>query len=217
MDINKFPTAVGVTLHRYNHLDNQMWTRIKNDLNYIEADENSVIVSTSQLVHLFDLYYLNEINKIKSTGSEFLHKKVTTPYFLYMMCQDLSNLQYVKFTKGLDKTFSRILENDGDKILKFDFKVLSATINLYDIFNQNELDIVNPILEELEILEEEVPYTRIKLIELLDRLDMWVNNEIDDDIPEGSVDPIPLVTSFIDAIDPKVESDNPIVLLVTDY
>lgn len=217
MDTNLFPTAVDVTLHKYNHFDNQMWIRIKNDLNYIEVSGDSVMVSKEQLLNLFDIYYIDEINRIKSVGAEFLHKKVTTPYFIYMMCVDMPNLQYIKFTLSLDKSFNRIIEIDGDKILKFDFKVLSMTVNLYDMFNPRDLSIINPILESLNILEDEIPYSRLKLIDILDPLDRWISATMDHDIEDGEVDPIPLVTSFIDLIDPKTERDNPIVLLVTDY
>ena len=217
MDTNLFPTAVDVTLHKYNHFDNQMWIRIKNDLNYIEVSGDSVMVSKEQLLNLFDIYYIDEINRIKSVGAEFLHKKVTTPYFIYMMCVDMPNLQYIKFTLSLDKSFNRIIEIDGDKILKFDFKVLSMTVNLYDMFNPRDLSIINPILESLNILEDEIPYSRLKLIDILDPLDRWITATMDHDIEDGEVDPIPLVTSFIDLIDPKTERDNPIVLLVTDY
>ena len=217
MDTNLFPTAVDVTLHKYNHFDNQMWIRIKNDLNYIEVSGDSVMVSKEQLLNLFDIYYIDEINRIKSVGAEFLHKKVTTPYFIYMMCVDMPNLQYIKFTLSLDKSFNRIIEIDGDKILKFDFKVLSMTVNLYDMFNPRDLSIINPILESLNILEDEIPYNRLKLIDILDPLDRWISATMDYDIEDGEVDPIPLVTAFIDLIDPKTERDNPIVLLVTDY
>ena len=217
MDISLLPTAVDVTLYRYTHLDNQMWVRIKNDIDYIPVDDNSVMVSYEQLSIFLETYYLPEINKIKSVGSEFLHKKVHSPYFIYMMMVDMQNLQYIKFTKSYDKSFSRILEVDGNKILKFDFKVLSVTIPLHEIFNQAELNQINPILEKLKILEEDVPYTRIKMIDLLDQLDAWISVEMDNDIPEDSVDPIPLITMFMDMVDAKVESDNPLVLLVTDY
>lgn len=217
MNISLLPTAVDVTLYRYNHLDNQMWVRIKNDIDYIPVDDNSVMVSYEQLSIFLETYYLPEINKIKSVGSEFLHKKVHSPYFIYMMMMDMQNLQYIKFTKSYDKSFSRILEVDGNKILKFDFKVLSVTIPLHEIFNQAELNQINPILERLKILEEDVPYARIKMIDLLDQLDAWISVEMDNDIPEDSVDPIPLITMFMDMVDAKVESDNPLVLLVTDY
>jgi hypothetical protein len=218
MNISNLPTVVDVTLYRYNHLDNRLWVKIKNDLDYIEVDKDSVIVDIDQLKKLIEANYSSMINRVKSVGSDFLHKKVNSPYFIYMMLDDLTNLKYLKITKSYDKEFTRLLEIDGDKLLKFDFKILSMTIRLHDWFYTKELKVLNPILEELKILEDGVPYNRTKLIDLLDILDIWVNKEIDKDIDEDiEIDPMPLVTELMDLIDPKIERDNPLVLLVTDY
>ena len=217
MNISKLPTAVDVTLQRYNHMDNRLWTQLKNQLDYVEIDDTSVVVSIEQLRTFLDINYVSLVNKIKSTGAEFLHKKVNSPYFLYMMCVDMENLQLVKFTLAYDKKFSRLIENDGNKVLKFDFKILTMTLKLSDMFEKEDLAIINPVLEKLKILEEGVPYARLKMIDLLDTLDAWINSEIDRDLEEDEPDPIPLITTIMDMIDAKTESDDPLTLLVTDY
>jgi len=103
------------------------------------------------------------------------------------------------------------------KILKFDFRILSMTIKLSDIFEEEDLRIINPVLESLGILEENVPYARLKIVELLDTLDNWVELEMENDLIEGEPDAVPLITTILDLIDIKVEGDNPVTLLVTDY
>ena len=217
MNISKLPTAVDVTLQRYNHMDNRLWTQLKNQLDYVEVDDRSIVVSIDQLRSFLDINYVSLVNKIKSSGAEFLHKKVNSPYFLYMMCIDMENLQLVKFTLDYDKKFTRLIENDGNKVLKFDFKILTMTLKLPDLFEKEDLAIINPVLEKLKILEEGVPYARLKMIDLLDTLDAWINSEIDRDLEEDEPDPIPLITTIMDMIDAKSESDDPLTLLVTDY
>ena len=217
MNISDCPTSVDVTLYRYNHLDNRLWVQMKNELDYIEVSDDSIIVSYEQMLALLTVHYSDMVNKVKSVGADFLHKNVNSPYFIYMMLMDLKNLKYIKITKSYDKSFTRLLEIDGDKMLKFDFKILTMTIPLYEMYSIEELRIINPILEELRILEIDTPYTRIGLISLLDVIDIWINKEIDNDIEEGATDPIPLLTEFMDSIDLKTERDNPKVLLITDY
>jgi len=218
MQTGTLPTSVDVTLYRYNHIDNRLWVRIKNELDYILVDENSIIISQEQMVSLLETYYMPEISRIKSVGSEALHKKVTSPYFIYMMLKDLENLQFIKFTKSYDKEYTRLIELDGDKMLKFEFKILSMTFCLYDFYSDEELQVLNPILEKLKILEEDVPYARLKIIDLLDVLDEWVNDSIsDENFDDSQEDPLPLVTELMDMIDAKTERDNPLVLLITDY
>lgn len=217
MNISNFPTAVDVTLHRYNHMDNRLWTQIKNQLDYVDINEDSIVVSISQIRALLDSNYISLVNQIKSTGAEFLHRKVSSPYFLYMMCFDMQNLQLVKFNLSYDKKFTRLIEDEGNKLLKFDFKVLAITIKLSDIFEIEDLHIINPVLESLKILEHNIPYARLKTIDLLDTLDAWVESEMEYDLEEGDPDPVPLVTTLMDLIDIKTEHDNPIALIVTDY
>ena len=217
MNISSFPTAVDVTLQRYNHMDNRMWTQIKNQLNYVDVGEGSIVVSIDQLRTFLEINYMSIINQVKSTGMEFLHKRVSSPYFLHMMCLDMQNLQLVKFNLSYDKQFTRLIESEGTKVLKFDFKVLSMTIKLSDIFESEDLQIINPVLEKIKILEEGVPYARLKIIDLLDTLDDWVNSEMDNELEDGEPDAVPLITTILDLIDVKTEGDNPITLLVTDY
>ena len=217
MNISKLPTAVDVTLQRYNHMDNRLWTQLKNQLDYVEVDDRSIVVSIDQLRSFLEINYVSLVNKVKSSGAEFLHKKVNSPYFLYMMCIDMENLQLVKFTLDYDKKFTRLIENDGNKVLKFDFKILTMTLKLSDMFEKEDLAIINPVLEKLKILEEGVPYARLKMIDLLDTLDEWIASEIDRDLKEDEPDPIPLITTIMDTIDAKSESDDPLTLLVTDY
>ena len=217
MNISKLPTAVDVTLQRYNHMDNRLWTQLKNQLDYVEVDDRSIVVSIDQLRSFLEINYVSLVDKVKSSGAEFLHKKVNSPYFLYMMCIDMENLQLVKFTLDYDKKFTRLIENDGNKVLKFDFKILTMTLKLSDMFEKEDLAIINPVLEKLKILEEGVPYARLKMIDLLDTLDEWIASEIDRDLEEDEPDPIPLITTIMDTIDAKSESDDPLTLLVTDY
>lgn len=217
MDINSFPTAINVTLYRYNHIDNRLWTQIRNQLNYVEVDDTSVVVSVGQLKSLIENNYNDLINQIKSTGAEFLHKKVNSAYFLYVMMSEMQNLQLVKLNLSYEKQFSRLVESEGNKLLKFDFKILAVTIRLSDIFELEDLKLLNPILERLEILEEGVPYSRLKMVELLDILDDWISSEIDEELEDPESDPIPLITTLMDMVDMKTENDNPITLLITDY
>lgn len=215
LDFNQLPTAIDINLYKYNYLDNQIWTRIKNEVDYIEPTDDSVVVSREQVMMLLDVYYSKTINKIKSIGSEFLHKEVTTPWFLYHACTEMIDLKFIKFTLNTDKQYTRMLEIEGERMVKFDFKILSMTINLFDFFRSSELVKINKVLIDLDIFEEGIPYARIKLDNFLDRLDGYVTKSLDSgDTDNKEVD---LIVSFIDLIEPKIDRDNPLVLFVTDY
>jgi hypothetical protein len=211
MEFSTLPTSIDVTLHKYNYIDNQLWARIYNELDYVEADENSIIVHTTPLIELLNAYYQPMLRKIGAVGADFLHKEANTVYFLIMILHEMQNLTYIKFTRSYQKQYSRMIEVDGQKMLRFDFKILTITFRLAEFYTASELNLINPYLEKRGILDEGIPFISYKLSEFLDRIEEIVDS-IDEDIAVGD-----LLSGILDLIEPKVESDNPTVLVVTDY
>ena len=205
------PTAIDVTLYKYNYIDNKLWAQIQNDTDFIELGNDSIMVSSSQLKFILDTYYQNSINKIKSIGSDFMHKEINTVFFLFQILIEMENLQYIKLTLNKDKKYSRIIEVDGVKMIQFSFKLLTATLRLYDLYEDDELPFVNQILEELEILEPGVPYTRLNAKELYNSILVYLEEKDPDDIEAG------IVTDILDILESKIEKEDPLLLLITDY
>ncbi len=214
-DLSLLPTAVDVTLYRYNYIDNKLWAQIHNDLDYIETTEDSVMVSMNQLKYLLDTYYSSTLNKIKTVGSEVFHKEINTVYFLYQMTIEMKNLQYVKFNLNFDKSYDRTIMVEGSKILQFGFKVLTATLRLSDLYEDEELETVNTILQNLSILGPGEQYTRIFAKDLADSIDLYLMaNEKDDDDEVGDEG---IITDILDILENKLEPENTLLLLITDY
>jgi hypothetical protein len=205
------PTAIDVTLYKYNYVDNKLWAQIQNDIDFIELGNDSIMVSSSQLKFILDTYYQSSINKMKSVGSDFMHKEINTVFFLYQILLEMENLQYVKFTLNKDKKYSRIIEVDGVKMIQFSFKLLSATLRLYDLYDEFELPLVNKILEELEILEDRIPYARLNAKDLYDTILFYLEEKDPEDTEAG------IVADIMDVLESKFEKEDPLILLITDY
>ena len=210
LELSHLPTSVDITLFRYNHLDNQLWTLIRNELDWIHIEEDMMIVSASQIVRLIEHKYQQMLNKINATGAEFLHKDVNSIYFIYMMCGEMDRIKYIKFTLSKQKKFNRMMVLDDEKVLKFDFKVLTVTLRLREFYSKKETNILNRVLESHGILQTGTPFTQYKMDKLLNKIDDILLDVKDED--EGD-----LLTGLLDILDPKLERDNPLVLLVTDY
>ena len=210
-EFSSMPTAIDVTLYKYNYIDNKLWAQIQNDIDFIELGNDSIMVSSSQLKFVLDTYYQNSINRLKSVGSDFIHKEINTVFFLYQILIEMENLQYIKFTLNKDKNYTRIIEVDGIKMIQFSFKLLTATLRLYDLYEDNELPLVNQILEELEILEPGTPYTRLNAKELYNSILVYLEEKDPDDIEAG------IVTDILDILESKIEKEDPLLLLITDY
>jgi hypothetical protein len=205
------PTAIDVTLYKYNYIDNKLWAQIQNDIDFIELGNDSIMVSASQLKFILDKYYQSSINKIKSVGSDFIHKEINTVFFLFQLLIEMENLQYIKLTLNKDKKYSRIIEVDGVKMIQFSFKLLTATLRLYDLYEDDELPLVNSILEELEIFKEDVPYTRLNAKNLYDTILFYLDEKDPEDSEAG------IVTDILDILESKIEKEDPLILLITDY
>jgi hypothetical protein len=210
-EFSSMPTAIDVTLYKYNYIDNKLWAQIQNDIDFIELGNDSIMVSASQLKFVLDTYYQSSINKMKSIGSDFIHKEINTVFFLYQILIEMENLQYIKFTLNKDKKYSRIIENDGVRMIQFSFKLLTATLRLYDLYDEFELPLVNKILEELEILEDGSHYSRLSAKDLYNTILFYLEEKDPEDVEAG------IVTDILDILESKIEKEDPLLLLITDY
>lgn len=210
-ELSLLPTAVDVTLYKYNYIDNKLWTQIQNDVDYIKNQDDSIMITVNQLKYLLDEYYISTINKIKTQGSDVIHKEINSVYFLYQMLLEMKNLQYIKFNLNLDKSYNRLITMDGKKLLQFGFKVITATLRLSDLYEDEEMLIVNKILEKIGIISRESHYTRIFASELANAIDSFLEEQNEEDFETG------IIADILDVLENKLEPENTFILLIADY
>lgn len=207
-DMSLLPTAIDITLYKYNYIDNKLWAQLINQTDYIEIQDDTIILSASQIRVFIEHNYRKEINKFKSIGADVLHTEVNSIYFLYLFCDEMENLQFVKITLNSKKQYSRLVDFEDGKMISFSFKILSATLRLTDLFSGVELEMANRALENFGIIEDGVPYVRIQAKELNGTLSV----SIDDEDPDSEV-----LLDILDILEQKMEKDNTMILLITDY
>jgi hypothetical protein len=207
-DMSLLPTAVDLTLYKYNYVDNKIWTQLNNQVDFINVSEDSIIVSTAQMIYFLEENYKNEINKFNSVGAEILHREIDTTFFLHQMCEEIENMQFIKFTLNNKKDYTRLIEVEGSKILQFNFKILSATLRLTDVYVGEDLIRANRALAKLELLNDDTPYLRIRAKELGSIIDTNMDEEDED---------MSVLLDILDILEHKMERDNSLILLITDY
>ena len=210
--INGLPTSIDVKLYKYNYIDNKIWTQLKNYTDWIEVQDadNSVIVHADEIADILETFYKKDMQRIAATGSEFMHREVNSAYFLYKILEEMPKVEYIKFNLNTDKTYSRMVDTEEEKLLRFDYKVLTITVRMHEYFNEEELQLVNQVLKDAGVFEDDKPYMQARLSELTVSVDRLANSVEDDKTGD-------LLAGLIDVIDPKIHNDNPLVLLVTDY
>ena len=207
-DLSLLPTAIDITLYKYNYIDNKIFTQLNNQVDFIQVDPDSIIVSSDQLRIFLEENYQSDLNKFKSIGADIIHKEINSTFFLHKMCEEMENLKYVKITLNKKKDYNRTVELDGNKVLQFNFKIMTATIRLSDIFSDKDLLSANRALEKIGILKDGTPFVRIKGKDL--------GSLIDSNMEDENKDFAPLL-DILDILEHKMEQDDSLILLITDY
>ena len=70
---------------------------------------------------------------------------------------------------------------------------------------------INKILEEIEVFEEGIPFARLNAKELYDSILFYLDEKDPEDSDAG------IVTDILDILESKIEKEDPLILLITDY
>ena len=212
LNINNIATIISATFYKYNYIDFKMWTQMKNQIDYKNLNNNTILVSIEQLREFMICNYASEVNKLTIEGTSVPVKEATTIYFMHRVCVEMKSLKYIKIELNSDKAYSRIVKVDEEQHIKYDFSMVKGVINLAKIFPQIELDILNILLSDIGLLKDGIPYSNYPSQEILARLDKYVILENDNKSKKTE-----LALSLMDTIETIIEQDNPNLLLITDY
>jgi hypothetical protein len=211
LNVNHIPTIIDATLYRYNYIDYRMWAQIRNQLDYKEMGRNSMIISSKQLKDFVAINYKDEINKVASYGFQVPRKEATSIYFMHRVTTEMVNLKYIKLTLDSDKSYTRVIEDDDDKTIKYDFAILKATLNLADVFDEPELIELNKILENTGLLKPGKTYFNLQFLEIFNRLEIHLNT-----LGKESIESL-IVLALLDALEISIDKENPMLMVITDY
>jgi hypothetical protein len=136
--------------------------------------------------------------------------KPNSIFFLRSIINKLSNLERITFKISNDKIFSRLITLEGGReIVSFHFNIVEGIFDLTQILDRGQLDNFNKKFMALGIMSNKylgrISYFYIKATLLFDLLAGMDESEM--------VDAFDIITS----IDPKIEEDDPILLVKSDY
>ena len=204
---------IDITLYKFNHYDNLIWTKCINQLDYTQYNEDSIVVTPYQLKTLLHLNFKRELLKIRAISYELIHKDAHSLYFLDTILKDFDKLKWIKLTLSKTRNFSRTVNigSSTDKQIKYSFKIVKATLRLNQLMSQEDLESINPILSQLKLIGKKKPYNMLPANSILTALDMALNTyDISDNQAES-------LARILDSLSFKMEVDNPDILLVTDW
>lgn len=203
--------VIDVTLYKFNYYDNLIWTKCLNQLDYAIVNEDSILITPSQLIALFEQNFESELRKLEATTTDLIHRDANSLYFLDKILTDFSRLKWIKLTLSKSRHFSRVTEVNSNRTIRYSFKILKTTLRLNEVFEPDQIAKINPILKEIGLIDSK-QYSRVSVHMLITRLDAAINGGMD-----LSDEEVELLASIIELVEYKVEQDNPELLLVTDW
>ena len=209
----EIPTHIAFTLYKNDYVDGLIISKVKKECRNESTKDAEFIVSLDQFQKAIQTSTFLKAELKKTLDQDLLPNpnfKPNSIFFLQSIINRLPNLSKITFKISNEKVFSRLIKVDNDReVVSFHFNIIEGTFDLTQILSREQLDTFNKRFMDVGIIKnkylERVSYFYIKATTLFDILS---------DMDEAQVfDAFDIITS----IDPKLEEDDPILLVKTDY
>ena len=206
------PSHIAFTLFKYDYFDSVIISRVKKECKNFSEKEGEYTVKRSSFINALKTSrrLSNEIQKVETLGlTPSLEHKPNAIFFLWSIIKRLNNLEWLTFKISEDKKYSRLVKVERGEVLSFHFRIVEGIFDLTKILSRKELDDFNKTLIDVGILKnkylERSPYFYMKATVLFDILSTMETNG--------------LLSSFgfLAEIDNKLEEDDPVLTVKTDY
>tara|TARA_R110000744_G_scaffold323195_1_gene429064 strand:+ start:26 stop:694 length:669 start_codon:yes stop_codon:yes gene_type:complete len=209
----EIPTHIAFTLYKNDYVDGLIISKVKKECRNESTKDAEFIVSLDQFQKAIQTSTFLKAELKKTLDQDLLPNpnfKPNSIFFLQSIINRLPNLSKITFKISNEKVFSRLIKVDGGReIVSFHFNIIEGTFDLTQILSREQLDTFNKRFMDVGIMKnkylERSSYFYIKATTLFDIL-----SEMD----EAQVfDAFDIITS----VDPKIEEDDPVLLVKTDY
>ena len=206
------PTHIEFTLYKFDYIDSIIISRVLKECKYYSEDSTMYTVTVDEFKNAVkgNKKLHREIQKVLIQGlSSTPDNKPNTIHFLWSIMDRLTNLEWLTFKISYDKKYTRMVKVEDREIMSFYFKINNGLFDLTKIFNRKDLDIINKRIIDSGIMPnkylERSPYFYMKTSFLFDLLSLL------------EMDGIISTFDLLDQIDPKLEEDDPTLIVKTDY
>jgi|TARA_B110000285_G_scaffold226035_1_gene285135 hypothetical protein len=209
----EIPTHIAFTLYTNDYIDNLIISKVKKECKNESDNTSEFTVSLDQFERAIKTSAFLRAELQKTIDQELLPNpnfKPNSIFFLQSILARLSNLERITFKISNNKLFSRLVKlENGHEIVSFHFNIIEGIFDLTQILDREQLDTFNKKFIDIGILSnkylDRASHFYIKAALLFDILAEMEESQI--------MDAFDIITS----IDPKIEEDDPILLVKTDY
>ncbi len=209
----EIPTHIAFTLYKNDYIDNLIISKVKKECKNKSQNKNEFIVSLDDFNNAIQTSAFLRAELKKTLDQDLLPNpnfKPNSIFFLQSIINRLINLSKITFKISDEKIYSRMIKVDGGReIVSFHFNIIEGIFDLTKILDREQLDTFNKRFMDVGVMKnkylERTPYFYIKATVLFDILSQMDEHQVMD------------AFDIITAVDPKIEEDDPILLVKTDY
>jgi hypothetical protein len=188
----------------------------------IEKDGESLFLQPQVLREVISKRpYSTRLKKQAKMTPVEIAENVDSVYFINNILNALQNLRIVKIFLSNSIFTGRVFTSDDQEVIMLEHSVEYGVLDLPRYFNEKELESFNKTMISLGFLRNKYllrdPYFKISTTEFLQKLenyitDIFLKDEIDEDDSE-----MIFLDKLYALIDPKLEEDDTLLLILTDY
>jgi hypothetical protein len=205
---DNFSEVIDITLYKYNSIDLKLWGIISRFSTTKTLGDNTVLLSVDDLKKIIYNGFKSEISRFKAISDVAIHKEATSIYFINQILDTMVNLRWVKFTLNTNSSYSRIVNIDQIKTIKFSTKTLRGSIRLFDIFNEHDADVAGMILRRAKLMGKDDHFMVMRVRKFLSALDLFLSEN-------NTTEVYNIINAIIQRVE-VYESDDPEMLLIAD-
>jgi hypothetical protein len=207
------PLILEIFLYKNNYKDRLLIAEMKEHaqlISYQPMNDNSFFIQADELFDILHEKFRRDISNFESTPHQELGPSVTSIYFLNSILNSYKNVKYLKVNISDSSVYSRKVDNR----VSFDYRIVHSKVDLSSILIDQDLIDVKQLFINAGILKNEPfqtkPYFEIFAKDLITILSAYGSR-----FPEGD-ETNQLIAGIKALIGPKVELDNPTLLIIID-
>lgn len=207
------PLIVEIFLYKNNYKDRLLIAEMKEHARIVTApfiESNSFFIQADELTDILYQCFRKDLADFASTSASEVSPSVTSIFFINNLLVTFPNVKYLKVNVSDSPVYSRKVENK----VHFDYRIIHSKVDFGSILTEEDLSDVKSLFISAGIYKVEPfntkPYFEIHAKDLLTIISSYGLNLEDGDEDHQ------LIGGIKALLGPKIEQDNPTLLIIID-
>lgn len=212
------PVVINITLYKNNYIDNVIIGELKRGAFKIElvGDNNSFSVAAEELKKIIVRKFKSKIDALEDLSKEILSQHINSAYFMDSMLSKFINLKIVNINISNNRQYSRVFKiNNEQSVIGFDYKIVQGILDYPEFLDSEQLNRFNILIKRLNLESNNLsldPYYIIRAQDFMNRISMLENE--DKSFFDDNID---IIEITYELLEPKIETDNTMLIIKTDF